>query len=63
MRVRPVGLICRSEENADRFYEQFLGLKKLGWSDGLRFGPHRSLGYSPPAQKTFWPRTLAFQVV
>lgn len=29
MKVRHVGLICRSEENADRFYEQFLGLKKL----------------------------------
>lgn len=29
MRIRHVGLICRSEESADRFYEQFLGLKKL----------------------------------
>jgi len=30
MKVRHYGLACRSEETADRFYEKFLGLKKLG---------------------------------
>jgi len=29
MKVRHYGLACRSEETADRFYEKFLGLKKL----------------------------------
>ena len=28
MNVRHIGLACRSEENADRFYAEFLGLKK-----------------------------------
>jgi len=28
MRVRHYGLACRSEETADRFYEELLGLKK-----------------------------------
>ncbi|MDH4196243.1 MAG: hypothetical protein OEW05_02425 [Candidatus Aminicenantes bacterium] len=30
MKVRHYGLACRSEQTADRFYEQFLGLKKSG---------------------------------
>ncbi len=29
MKVRHHGLACRSEETAERFYEKFLGLKKL----------------------------------
>jgi len=29
MKVRHYGLACRSEETADRFYEELLGLKKL----------------------------------
>jgi len=28
MRVKHVGLVCRSESNADRFYRDFLGLEK-----------------------------------
>jgi catechol 2,3-dioxygenase-like lactoylglutathione lyase family enzyme len=28
MTIRHVGLVCRSEQNADRFYAEFLGLKK-----------------------------------
>jgi catechol 2,3-dioxygenase-like lactoylglutathione lyase family enzyme len=30
MNIRHVGLVCRSEGNADRFYGDFLGLKKSG---------------------------------
>lgn len=30
MKIRHYGLACRSEESADRFYEKFLGMKKLG---------------------------------
>lgn len=30
MKVRHHGLACRSEETADRFYEKFLGMEKLG---------------------------------
>jgi catechol 2,3-dioxygenase-like lactoylglutathione lyase family enzyme len=29
MKVSHIGLACRSEETADRFYEKFLGMKKL----------------------------------
>jgi catechol 2,3-dioxygenase-like lactoylglutathione lyase family enzyme len=29
MKVRHYGLACRSEETADRFYEKFIGMKKL----------------------------------
>ena len=29
MKVRHYGLACRSEQTADRFYEKFLGMKKL----------------------------------
>jgi catechol 2,3-dioxygenase-like lactoylglutathione lyase family enzyme len=29
MKVHHSGLACRSEETADRFYEKFLGMKKL----------------------------------
>ena len=28
MNIRHVGLVCRSEQNADRFYGDFLGLKR-----------------------------------
>jgi catechol 2,3-dioxygenase-like lactoylglutathione lyase family enzyme len=28
MKIRHIGLVCRSERNADRFYGDFLGLKK-----------------------------------
>ena len=31
MKVSHLGLACRSEESADRFYEKFLGMKKLDW--------------------------------
>jgi len=30
MRLKHVGLVCRSENNSDRFYENLLGLKKIG---------------------------------
>ncbi len=49
MKVRHHGLACRSEETADRFYEQLLGLKKLepktlpAALSGLLFGIHSDL--------------------
>lgn len=29
MKISHLGMACRSEESADRFYERFLGMKKL----------------------------------
>ena len=30
MQLKHVGLVCKSEHNSDRFYENLLGLKKVG---------------------------------
>ena len=64
MRLNHVALVCRSQENADRFFEGILGLKKIKSSDLPKELAARIFGHTVECQLLRYEgENFAFEVI